>query len=413
MDDLAALFRSEPALQRSARFGRAVVGMPRSSWLLAALLAAIVVCVAVFLGFGRYARKQTVTGYVADTGAADVYPARAGLIDAVRVRLGDRVSAGDPLFSVRDDARLQSGGDVSGRIGDGIRRQMADVESERRHVNIQFSHRLRRLDHELATARQSQHNAARRLEMMRQRSALARQSLAARRALARSGAISREQLRQSEADTLALALELQQALAHGDELAARIPGLRLERGETAAERDRQLAELDARLEALRGRLVQWQAQRAAVVVAPIDGVVAFSQITVGQTVTRESPAMTLVPAPSRLEVRLLIPSRARAFIEPGQEVRVKFDAFPYQHFGMGHGVVSDISGTALSGVRLRAPAATRQPVYVASVLLHQTSMTAYGRRYPLKPGMTVSADVVLAHRRLIEWLMEPLLRVRG
>jgi membrane fusion protein len=53
-----------------------------------------------------------------------------------------------------------------------------------------------------------------------------------------------------------------------------------------------------------------------------------------------------------------------------------------------------------------------EPLYRVLVALDQQTVSAYGRLEPLKPGMTVDADILLDRRRLIEWVLEPLYGIR-
>ncbi len=55
----------------------------------------------------------------------------------------------------------------------------------------------------------------------------------------------------------------------------------------------------------------------------------------------------------------------------------------------------------------------KEPVYKITVSLAQQSITAYSEKIFLKPGMMLSADVILDERSLFEWLMEPLYSLRG
>ena len=57
--------------------------------------------------------------------------------------------------------------------------------------------------------------------------------------------------------------------------------------------------------------------------------------------------MEIIPEDSVLEADLFVPARAIGFIEPGQDVRILYDAFPYQHFGSYHGHVTNVSQTIL------------------------------------------------------------------
>jgi membrane fusion protein len=45
--------------------------------------------------------------------------------------------------------------------------------------------------------------------------------------------------------------------------------------------------------------------------------------------------------------------------------------------------------------------------------LKQQSVFAYGKPVNLKPGMLLEASIILEHRRLYEWVLEPLFSIAG
>ena len=162
--------------------------------------------------------------------------------------------------------------------------------------------------------------------------------------------------------------------------------------------------------------VQTQASGALVVKAPVEGVVATQVVKPGQAVQAGQPLMTLLPGDGRLEAELLVPSRAIGFIEPGDRVLLRYQAFPYQKFGHQEGRVSAISRSALSAGEVEAligSARQGEPPYRITVSLAQQAITAYGKQEALKPGMLVDADVLGERRTIIEWVSEPLYSLVG
>ena len=138
-----------------------------------------------------------------------------------------------------------------------------------------------------------------------------------------------------------------------------------------------------------------------------------------------TPLLSIVGADTPLEAHLYSPSRAVGFVRPGQRVRLRYQAYPYQRFGHYDGVVVSVSRTALSPGDLPPPlaaltsltgltgGAAAEPLYRITVALASQSITAYGAPVALQPGMVLEADVALERRRLFEWVLDPLYAVAG
>ena len=94
------------------------------------------------------------------------------------------------------------------------------------------------------------------------------------------------------------------------------------------------------------------------------------------------------------------------FVQAGQRVTLRLDAFPYQKFGVQQARVIDVAGTPESG------ADGRQFYRIVAALDHQ-SIRAYGMDQRLRPGMLASADIRVDERSLLEWLLEPLYSIEG
>ena len=80
----------------------------------------------------------------------------------------------------------------------------------------------------------------------------------------------------------------------------------------------------------------------------------------------------------------LRPTRAIGFVRPEQEVRIFYDAFPYQSFGTYHGRIVRVSQTILKGTDLSAPVTLSEPAYKVTVALDRPDIDAYGQKIPCK-----------------------------
>lgn len=175
------------------------------------------------------------------------------------------------------------------------------------------------------------------------------------------------------------------------------------------EADKRVSELDRQLLALQQELTEAESRRVVLITAPADGVVTAIGGERGLTANPQTPLLAILPRDAQLQARLLVPSRAIGAIAVGDEVRVRYQAFPYQRYGSYAGRVIEISKTLLTPNELDGPVTASEPVYRITVGLERQDVAAGTVSLPLQAGMQLEADVLLARRRLIEWMFDPLM----
>ena len=162
--------------------------------------------------------------------------------------------------------------------------------------------------------------------------------------------------------------------------------------------------------------------------SPIDGTVQQLVLhTVGGVVTPAQQLMVIVPADSTLEVEAMISNRDIGFVSAGQVAEVKIDTFNFTRYGLLQGKVVSVSQDAIirekPGARAGAPkpggalSDTSEPegqelLYSTRIALDGTQMQIEDKLVNLTPGMAVTVEIKTGTRRLIEYLMSPLLRYR-
>ena len=158
---------------------------------------------------------------------------------------------------------------------------------------------------------------------------------------------------------------------------------------------------------LRQERIKAQARLDATTIrSPIDGTV--QQLAVhhrGAVVTPAQALMVLVPSGESLEVEAALENKDIGFVEVGQRVEVKIDAFPFTRYGLVEGRVIGLSSDAVVDER-------KGKVFTMRVELDQSGIEVNGDMVPLSPGMTVSVEAITGKRRLIEYVLSPLLRYR-
>ncbi len=138
--------------------------------------------------------------------------------------------------------------------------------------------------------------------------------------------------------------------------------------------------------------------------SPVDGVVqGILPNTVGGVIKPAEIIMTIVPADTPLVVEAFVQNKDIAYVSKGQEVSIKVDAYSFQKYGVIKGVVSKISPDAVEDKKYGL-------VYKVKVTLKDKNLDINGREMKLSSGMTVVAEVKTGKRRVIEFLLEPLVK---
>jgi len=174
----------------------------------------------------------------------------------------------------------------------------------------------------------------------------------------------------------------------------------------------QVEQVARQMSELQEGLAQVEARRETVIRAPVSGVVTNIAVNLGQSVAADAPLATVLPKGSGLHVELLVPTRAIGFVKTGQDVMLRYDAFPYERFGQYHGKIVDIGRNVWSPGDRVGPLSAKEPVYRVDVGLDKQAVAALGQEFPLRPGMSVNADLLLEKRTLFEWIFEPVIKLK-
>ncbi len=150
-----------------------------------------------------------------------------------------------------------------------------------------------------------------------------------------------------------------------------------------------------------------QRQRQTHLTAPVTGTVQQLAVhTVGGVVTPAQELLVIVPDNAGLEIEAQILNADIGFVRPGQHAEIKLDAFPYTDFGTIEGQVMSLSQDAIKDDKLGL-------LYQARVRLATGTMAVNGKRIALTPGMAASVEVKTDRRRIIAYLLTPLMHYQS
>lgn len=138
--------------------------------------------------------------------------------------------------------------------------------------------------------------------------------------------------------------------------------------------------------------------------SPIDGVVQQLTVhTVGGVVTPAQQLLIVVPREHPVEVEAQVENRDVGFVQEGQSVEMKIETFPFTLYGTIPGHVLTVSHDA-------APVEKVGLVYLTRVSMDRSTVSVDGKRVTLSPGMAVTVEIKTGERRIIEYLLSPLLK---
>jgi len=186
----------------------------------------------------------------------------------------------------------------------------------------------------------------------------------------------------------------------------------------AAEREMDNAEDKMRLQVQTARLVADAAARIRfenidkenflLIVAPVDGVITdVTSTQPGDKIQANTPLGGIAPKNAKPIMKIEIAEHDRGFLREGLPVQLKFNAFPYQRYGLIRGTLQFISPATKPSPQ------TRQPIYEGRVTLDQDRYKVGETVYPLRYGMTAVAEIVVRERRLIDLALDPFRNIGG
>jgi len=410
-----ALFRQEAIefQQRHRRWGNVAALQPVSTKIVAWLLAVSATAILFFLLVAQYSRKEVAVGYLTPTtGTAKIFAPHRGTIQRIYVQEGDRVEEGQPLLAVETNQIAADGVDVNASMLDTLLAQREllakNIAGEERRATSEgerLTALLRGLQSEVAEIEGQ-------IKIQGERLRVVESDMAAAEQLRAKGIMAEGDFRRRH---IIMLEQRQAAAALNQQIAARknqVTETEFSLHELPTVMAQKIQALRNDLAATEQRIAEINGRRAYVVRAPTTGRVSTLQATVGQNVDPQRLQLEIIPEDAVLQAELFVPARAIGFVEPGQAVRILYDAFPYQHFGTYNGHVVKISQTILTGSDARGPIALKEPAYRVIAALDRADIDAAGKKVPLQPDMLLRADIILEKRSLMSWLISPLTGVR-
>ncbi len=373
--------------------------------------------VILLFAFGGYTRRTTVDGVLTpDTGLVKIYARQPGIVQNKRVTEGQHVTRGQVLYTVSTDLQSAAEGQTQAAVIDQARQRKASLQQEIDKTRLLQGDERDTLQAKIVSLRAELAGIDDQIAAQRSRTSLAADAASRYAGLLAKDYISTDQAQQREADLLdqrSKLNSLQRDRASTAQLLKEavndLAGLSLKQQNQLSQIDRSVMDVDQ-------SLIESEAKRELAITAPATGTATAVIAEPGQTVDLTHPLASVVPTGAHWQAYLFVPSAAIGFVHVGDLVLIRYQAYPYQKFGQYEASVVSIARTALSSAELATsggPPNRDGTFYRIVVALKVQTVTAYGKPQLLQAGMVLQADVLQEHRRLYEWVLEPLYSLTG
>ncbi|MBD2773637.1 HlyD family efflux transporter periplasmic adaptor subunit [Iningainema tapete] len=174
----------------------------------------------------------------------------------------------------------------------------------------------------------------------------------------------------------------------------------------------QIKDLQSQITAIQSQIAQTGSMSTSlklqmqqrVVRSPVDGVIFELPIKKpGQVVQPGQLIASIAPNGSPLVLKAQMPIQHSGFLKVGMPVKIKFDAYPFQDYGVISGNVNWISPDS----KISTTTAGNLETFELDITLKQPYIKTENKQTPLTPGQTATADVIIRQRRVIDFLLDP------
>ncbi|WP_310608508.1 HlyD family secretion protein [Buttiauxella brennerae] len=411
------LFRQEAIEQQKAKWaGNALLVRGYPAWVVASTCLFSIIILAAMLIFGSYTRRINIQGeIVTQPRAVTLYAPQQGVIASMHVQTGQIIKKGTPLYQL-DVSRETHSGNVTATVTAAINKQIADVQSiiEKLRENQKITSAT--LEKQISETESGNKKA----ELMVKDSAAGMNAMGSSmktyEEYLHKGLINKDQFNNQRYLYYQQQNSYQSLNSQLIQEKFKLSTLRSQLTTGAADFDNQIAQYQFQLGELQRQLTEADAGGSLIVHAPVDGVVTSLNVTSGQMVAPGDSITQLVPADiNAWHLVLWLPNDSLPYVAAGDNINIRYDAFPYQKFGQftGHilsisAVPSPVQEMATYGSTPRNPGGSSDlSWYKVTVALDRNSFEIAGREIFLTNGMRAEATLFLETRQIYQWMLSP------
>ena len=403
----------------SKSYSDILITTPISRTLFTAAICSILIGIYLFLYMGEYTKRQLVSGIlVPNKGLIKVYAPEPGIIAFIGVNEGDYIEEGQLLYLINSAAFSAKKEQNRKIMKQNLLMQEMSLSEENKRQKVINKEQKIQAENAIAAMTGQLEEVSRSQVLIKQQITLANEILSTYESLKYNNTVSKVEIQERKMNVLIKETFLADLLTRKKQLERNLSKEREYFSTLRLQGENHIAQNERQLEKVRNELLVIEPEREIKVFAPAAGIVTGLTYKKGQRSEPSKPLLSVIPEGTMLEAELYIPTHSIGFIRKGNDVLLRYRAFPYQKFGQHKGKIAHIDRAAMTVEELVNNTAFKhfypnQPIYRVTVTLPFQTIQAYGVDESLQVGMGLEADVLLETRYLYEWIFEPLFSITG
>lgn len=415
------LFRKEAIDAQKTRWtGDIILARPFSFTFLTVCAACVALVIIAFAIWGSYTKRSTVQGQlIPESGLIQVYTNQQGIIVEKKVYEGQPVKQDDILYVISTTSYGEQG-DIMAALTQQTQLKEQSIRNEIARLRLIHQDEKQTILNQISLLDGMLIKVENLINNQQERINLAKSNQRRYEIMLKQDAISYEQFEVRKIDYLDQLAEYESLQREKVSLQKQLKEQQISVAGLKNRQSNEIEQLERLLSSNTQELIESRSRQRIAIRANTSGVISTINAEVGQYIDLSKPLLSILPEQTTLIAQLYVPSRAIGFVKAGDQVLLRYQAYPYQKFGHAKAQVLSVARTALAGQDLKTIGVispqeqlNNEPVYLVRAKLENQTIKAYGQNMPLQVGMTLDGDIMHETRRLYEWVLEPLFSITG
>lgn len=410
------MFRQEAIDNRKQRWrGRAILlpGIP--AWLVVSLCSLFILAFLIFVIEGSYTRRSNISGEVTTwPRATNILSGVQGVVVKQFVEQGQEVHKGDPIFAI-DVSKSTIQGNASASQRQNIEDQIARIQDIVDGLERSKKATIASLQEQKAQYSAAYKHSNAIVDKARQGVALMKNGMDQYRDYLKRGILTKSAVLNQEYLFYQQQNNMLTLVGQNQQNQLQLTSLNSEIHTQAADFDNRINQMEMQRFQLESQLTDTDLNGEIVIRALANGKIDSLSVSPGQMVNSGDSLLQVLPQHvDHYYLVVWVPNEAVPYINKGDRVNLRYDAFPYQKFGQFGATIAYISSAPASRQEMAtyqgAPSAQQGqavPYYRVLVKPDRESVHYSGRTLSLDNGMKAEATLFLEKRRIYQWMLSP------